>query len=314
MRKLKRYRPGKRIRQGIERLAARAAAAVIPCLSRRAVVRLSHVVSAVAYRVARRDRRIAEANLRVVFGESLPDAEQRRILRSAFQSFALMLLDTFWLGRDTRRRIEAVFELDETMREVVATRPAICITGHFGNWDVLGGALASAGMPLSSVAMPQQNVAIDRMLNVRREATGMRVIPREGALRKMLRELRAGRCVALLMDQNTRPREGGVFLPFCGLPVPVSQAVEVLQRRTGAALCIAFCLPAADGRYYSKHVKILRPAPAADDPLAVTRLVLAEIEAMVRHHPESWLWSYRRWRFVPAGQRLDEYPFYAMYD
>ena len=307
----RRDRLGRRIRQVFERVAARVAAALIPCLSRRAVVRLSHAAAAVACRVAGRDRRIAEANLRVVFGDALSAVEERRILRAAFQSFALMMLDTFWLGRDTRRRIASVFVMDERMREVLAIRPQICITGHFGNWDLFGVALAAAGMPLSSVAMTQQNVAIDRMLNARRALTGMQVIPRDGALRKLLRELRADRCVALLMDQNTRPEEGGVFLPFCGLPAPVSQVVDVLQRRTGATLCMGFCLPDADGHYHVHGIKAIRPEPTGDDPLAITRLVLTELEAAVRRYPEYWLWAYRRWRFVPDGCSLDDYPYYA---
>ena len=300
------------MRQQIECFAARMAARWIPRLSRRRVVQLSHLMAAVGSRVAVRDRRVAEANIRIVFGDALSTAERTRILRAAFQSFSLMLLDTFWLGRDTRQRIESIFAMDGTVRAAISIRPLICITGHFGNWDLFGAALAGAGMPLSSVAMPQQNAAIDQMLNARREATGMHVNPRDGALRKLLRELRENRCVALLMDQNTRPEEGGVFLPFCGLPVPVSQAVEVLQRRTGAALCVAFCLPDAQGCYHVRGVRVIQPEPSPNDPLAITRMILAELESAVRQFPEYWLWAYRRWRFVPEEASLSDYPHYAI--
>lgn len=287
-------------------------ARVIPRLSRRGVVRLSHLMARAGYAAAGRDRRTAEANLMVVFGDTLSTSERKRIIIASFQSFALMMLDTFWLGRDTRRRIESVFVHDELTRRIIAMRRLICITGHFGNWDVFGAALAAAGMPLSSVAMPQQNTTINQMLNAQREATGMRVIPRDGALRHLLRELRQDRCVALLMDQNTRPEEGGVFLPFFGLPVPVSPVVDVLHKRTGATLGLAWCLPDATGIYHVHDLHVVPPELPSDDPHAVTRAILRELEEAIRRYPEYWLWAYRRWRFIPAGSDARKYPFYAI--
>jgi len=35
------------------------------------------------------------------------------------------------------------------------------------------------------------------------------------------------------------------------------------------------------------------------------------LEPSIRKYPELWLWSYKHWRFKPAGPEGERYPFYA---
>jgi Kdo2-lipid IVA lauroyltransferase/acyltransferase len=117
--------------------------------------------------------------------------------------------------------------------------------------------------------------------------------------------------VALLMDQNILPRDGGAFVDFFGLPVPVSQAVFPLAARTGAPVAFAYCVADEQGRY---TVYLSAPVSVADlgaTPLAATQRVAAMSEAAIRQHPGCWLWMYRRWKWVPPERGLEGYPFYA---
>ena len=126
------------IREKLEWLAVRAGFAILPRLPRPWIVALSRGLGRLALMVSPKLRRIAEANLEVVFGTECPTEERNRILRRSYQSFALMLLDTFWFSRDTRERMETWVDLAPDVNGIYEAGPRVCLTLHLGNWEVLG--------------------------------------------------------------------------------------------------------------------------------------------------------------------------------
>jgi Kdo2-lipid IVA lauroyltransferase/acyltransferase len=305
-----------RLRQGIEALLICLFSAWIPRLSRDRVLRMAARWGDAGYRHARRLRSVGEANLLLAYGQELDDATREAILRSAFRNFALLLLDTFWFSRDTARRIQQWVIFDEAGFAPLF-RPAahICITAHLGNWEVLGMAFATGGHPLVSVAAPLDNPIVDQMFNDMRKRTGQQVISKHGALRHLIKTLRAQGKIAMLLDQNTKPSDGGLFVPFFGRPVPVSSAAAALWRRTGAEIFFGVCLPEPDGHYRVPPVERV-PTPSATDESPghieqVTAAIAQTTERYVRRYPGHWLWMYKRWKFVPPGESRERYPYYA---
>ncbi|MCX7007258.1 MAG: lysophospholipid acyltransferase family protein, partial [Kiritimatiellaeota bacterium] len=171
--------------------------------------------------------------------------------------------------------------------------------------------------PLASVVMPLANPAVDALFLRVRGDNGQQIIPRQGAVRHLLRALRAGHKIALLLDQNTLPEEGGQFVEFFGVPVPVSAAGSVLGLKTGALFFFGFCLPQPDGRYRMLSTGAFTPDPIppggdeAATVAALTQRTAAMIEQVVRAHPGQWLWMYKRWKFIAPGTDPARYPYYA---
>ena len=113
------------------------------------------------------------------------------------------------------------------------------------------------------------------------------------------------------MDQNTEPREGGEFVDFFHLPVPVSRIVGLLAAKTGAHVVFAFCSADRHGHYHMRTAGPVLSGITSSDISTVTQQVTRVIEEEVRNHPGQWLWMYRRWRFIPPGRDAAGYPFYA---
>lgn len=298
-----------RVRRRLEVLLAAGAVRVVPLLQRRTVLRVARAGGWLGYRVAWRARRIARANVRLAFGDALGDAETERIVRGAFETFALVMLDLFWFARDPVERIGRHVAFDESFRHYFDARPVIAAAAHFGNWEVMGQAAALAGHPCVSVAASLDNPRLDVMLAGWRSRTGQAIAFRDGAVRHLLKALREGGRVALVLDQNVRPAEGGVFVPFFGLPVAVSPAAAMLSGRTGAPVVMTFCLPDGQGGYRAAAEPLGRAADMGED--ALTAAIMAAIEKQIRRRPECWLWMYRRWKYIPPGGDAARYPFYA---
>ena len=309
--------PGLRLRQALEAPAMRLGLAVVPRLPRGAVRWLARRLGDAAYLVSARSRRLGLANLDLAFGAAKTPAEKRRILRESLRNFSLTMLDLLWFSRNSEARMARWFDVSPALRDTMARRVArVGVTGHFGNWELVGRYWALAAGSLTSVAMPLKNPAVGELLREARELTGQQIVAREGALKKLVRALRDGGTVGLLLDQNTDPEEGGTFADFFGKPVAVSPAAGILASMTGAEIIFAYALPRPDGTYRGELPHVIPAAEiAAMDRAtaaqALTRRITGFYEEAIRAHPECWLWSYKRWRHVPPGLPKDGFPYYA---
>ena len=309
--------PWLRLRQALEAPAMRLGLALVPRLPRGAVLALARGLGTAAYLFSARTRRLGLANLDLAFGAAKAPAEKRRILRESLRNFSLTMLDLLWFSRHSEARMARWLAVTSGMRDAMANRVArVGVTGHFGNWELIGRYWALAAGGLTSVAMPLKNPAVGELLRAARELTGQQIVEREGALKKLVRCLRAGGTVGLLLDQNTAPDEGGTFADFFGKPASVSPAAGSLASLTGAEIIFAYDLPQPDGTYLGEmphripaaEIATLDRATAAQE---LTQRITGFYEEAIRAHPECWLWSYKRWRHVPPGTPKDGFPYYA---
>ena len=309
--------PAKKIRQALEAPFTRLGLATIPRLPRRAVLGLARFLGRAAYVFSARSRRLGLANLDLAFGDTKTAAEKRRILRESMRNFSLVMLDLLWFSRDSAARMERWFKTAPSMQESLSSPVArVGVTGHFGNWELTGRYWALRTGSIMSVAMPLKNPAVDALLLGAREKNSQQIIAREGALKKLVRFLRDGGTVGLLLDQNTAPEEGGVFVEFFGKPVAVSPAAGILAPMTGAEILFGYALPRPDGTYLGETPHAISPAEIAalDRATAaqeLTQRITAFYEEAIRARPECWLWSYKRWRHMPAGMPTAGFPYYA---
>ena len=299
-------------RRPIETAAFRAGLAVIPQLPRRAVLGLAWLGGSLGFLFDARGRRIGRANLTVAFGNTKTPVEKRAILRAAYITMTRTFLDVIWFGTCPEKRLTKYVELDDSMQQLFLEKNQICITAHFGNWEVVGQIMALHGFPLHSIAMPVKNPEVDRLLIARREVTGQKIIPREGALRKLLGVLRGGGKTAFLVDQNTKESEGGIWVDYFGLPVPVTPAPAALAAKTGSEIFIGFCAPQQGGRYRVYITETIQPPENPDEETTrlLTQQILSAIEREVSKHPEHWLWMYKRWKAIHPDDDRSRYPRY----
>ncbi|MBW7909185.1 MAG: hypothetical protein H3C50_09790 [Kiritimatiellae bacterium] len=306
----------RRLRAGLEVRLAQWALRVIPTLTRPTLCHLARFLGRAAYFFGgSRTRDVADANLKLVF-PTLSNRERRRLSIKALQSFALSMLDVFWVTREPLRKLEALVAFHPSYELLFQPGAVICITAHMGNWELLGMAVSRrGGEPLTSVAATIKNPRVDALFNDLRQRTGQHIVARKGAVRSLLKTLREGRKIALVLDQNTKPVDGGVFVNFLGRPAPISSAPALLALRTGAPVIVGCMIPNAAGTYETLPMITVNTSHLPDDQdLAVQTLsqrIADVLSELIRQHPEHWAWSYKRWKFRPETSRAEDFPFYS---
>ena len=300
--------------RSLEFAAVRGVAAVIRLLPMPVVRAAGAALGRAAYFADGFHRRIALDNLGHAF-PSKSAAERRALARAMFAHFGSLLLELMKFGALSRDEMLRLIECEGEERVWEAYgqgRGVLFFTGHFGYWEMQAITQPLRVRPVSVLARPLDNPWLHAMLERIRTGTGNSVIYRQGAIRKVLRELGANRGIALLIDQHLHTPDA-VYVDFFRRPAATTSALAALALRTGARVIPVFALPLPRGRYRFVYEHPVEP-PQSDSPDAVrefTQRCTDVLEMYVRRHPELWLWMHRRWRdrepaLADTSMSLDE--------
>lgn len=261
-------------------------------------------------------RKLIIANLKIAFPEK-DNREIRKIARASCTHVVLFSMEFFWFTNRHDKLSKRMY-ISEEQKELMAKcreikTGLIWVVPHLGNWELGRIGISNAGFPMSVVARTMDNPHINSLINSSRKADGSEVIPAKGAVKGIIKALKQGSIIATLVDQNTRARDGGIFVDFFGLPVSASRAPAMFGRKFNAQLAISGAIRKGY-EYEMIFEKLPKSANEYSSDEALIQEIMKLLENLVRKHPEQYLWMYERWRYIP--ENIDQgkrqcYPYYA---
>jgi len=272
-------------------------------LPRRVAARLGRVVGVLFLYLLPETRRRVLAHLHLAYGGEKSAVEIGQIARRMFEHFGVSAVEILKFHHDPPT---FVLEGEEHLRAIVeAGRGGVLVTGHIGNWELLGAELVRRGWPLHVLARALRNERMDRWLLRLRSGFGVETIQRgeEGAAWKIRRAFREGGLIACLIDQDTKV--DGAFVDFFNRKAHTPTGAVRLAMRSGARLFTAFITRLPDGRHritIDPPIEMTRTANLADDLAVNTARLTTAIESQIRRAPEQWVWMHRRWKTRPEIQ------------
>jgi Kdo2-lipid IVA lauroyltransferase/acyltransferase len=242
-------------------------------------------------------RRIACRNLSL----ALPAADPRAITDGVFRSIARIILVFSRFPSITAENVSDWIRYQGLEHFIEAKRRGkgvLFATAHLGNWELSAFAHALMTEPMNIIVRPLDNARIDRIVELRRALSGNKIVQKKDAARAILRALGRNEAVGILIDQNASLEEGA-FVDFFGIPACAGLAFARMANHTGAAVIPGFALWSdTDRRYILKFYPIVE---MTGDDRADTAAIQKQLEAVIREHPDQWLWIHRRWKTRPPG-------------
>ena len=237
---------------------------------------------------------IAKTGLEIAFPEKT-DGEISQILKEqwdntgrTFAEFPIThRIKAFEDGRVTVKGLD-IFK---------ANAPAIIVTGHFANWEIMATVLTQSGLPVRITYRKINNPYIDARVRKQRERYGTKFLVQKSTHkggRELLEALKNGESIALLNDQKFNT---GVNVPFFGEGAMTAQGATRLALKTGRPL-----LPMAvtrDGANFTvtfyEPIELENTGNREADVLSGVMQVTQFIEDRIREAPAQWFWVHRRW-------------------
>jgi len=228
--------------------------------------------------------------------------DRELIVKGVFQSIARVMVSFAKLPRINKQNAHQWIRYEGLENFTAAQargRGVLVATGHLGNWELSAYTHALMTAPMHIVVRPLDNPRIDAFVERRRALSGNHIIRKKEAAREILRALKAGDAVGILIDQNTTPEEG-VFVDFFDRKACAGTAFVKFAHHSGAAVVPGFALWSEQEKRY-----VLRFYPEvamSGDVQADTQQVHSVLETVIREYPDQWLWIHRRWKTRPPGE------------
>ena len=295
-----------KLQTSLEYAAARIILSVVGALPFKQSIRLGRFFGLIAYVVASELRRTGEINLKLAFPEKTSE-ERRQLLKGCFESLG-RALGVFSHFADPPESILSVVEPTgiEHLDQVKASgRGAILFTAHLGAWELTSYGLSLLGHPFSFLVRPIDNPKIEKMVDRYRTRTGNRTLDKFSAARSMVKILRAGEFLGLLIDLNALEDEA-IFVNFFSVPASTNFMTAKLALRNDVPIIPVFAPWDKTRQKFllqvNEPIKFERSADEEADVRELTTRLTQHFEDQIRRYPDQWLWIHKRWKTRPPGE------------
>ena len=262
-------------------------------------------VGRLLYHLAPIRRGVVLANLRRVFAGRTSEAEIARIARAHYAHAARSLAELIrfaLLDGERRRALVRVENAEAMLGAARRGKGILVLTGHFGNWEIATVA-GIASFPqyrgrFHFVRRPLAPRWLDRLIAGRFRRAGLGLLPKRGALDRILDRLAANDAVVFVLDQHAGGRDG-VSVDFFGTPAWTFRSLALVALASGAPVVPAASWREPDGRHVLRFEEPLATIEEGDPDEVVrrnTRAYNEALERLVLRHPEQWFWMHRRWK------------------
>jgi Kdo2-lipid IVA lauroyltransferase/acyltransferase len=292
----------------LQYLAMRLVAMILHCFPVDANLRTAAMLGDVMFLVDRKHRERAMGNLRRSFPD-MPESRRRemarRSMRQLFQFFVEFLFTTRLVRLETWRQYVELRDFRRTLELLLDKRRGlILLTGHYGNWEILGYVLATLGFATTSVARTLDNPYFNEYVMGVRQRRGQRIIDKKGMTSEITTILDNGGTVGFIADQNAGSK--GLFVDFFGRKASTYKSIGLLAMTYSVPVVVGYARRLGESfRFEVAAQDIIYPQDwqSQDDPLRyITQRYTKAIEDFVREDPGQYLWVHRRWKSRPKGE------------
>jgi KDO2-lipid IV(A) lauroyltransferase len=291
----------------VEYASSRSVLAALGVMPPRIAIALGRAMGRIAYTSAGNLRRTGKRNLELAFPEK-SERQRTEILRSCFRSLGRELGVFSQFSTASPHTLLSLTDcegLEHLEAAKAQGRGVILFTGHLGAWELTSFALSLLGHPLSFLVRRIDNPKVERLVDDSRTRFGNKTLDKLSAARSMVKILRTGGTLGLLLDLNTLDDEA-IFVDFFGIPASTNFMVAKLALRTQAPIIPIFAPWEEEREKFvlriQQPVSIESGGNEEEDVLRLTAMLSLVVEENVRRYPDQWLWIHKRWKTRPPGE------------
>jgi len=262
---------------------------------------VSDVIYLLLYYIVGYRKVVVRTNLANSFPEK--SAEERlKIEKQYFKYLADLLVETVKMITISEASLRK--RMKPTNPELVdhyfkQGRSIIAAAGHYCNWE-----LAALGFSLLTeekriiVYKPLSNEGFNTFFNKIRGRFGAILVAMKQTLRTMISLKKELTFSVLVSDQTPVRHEINYFTTFLNQPTAVFLGIEKLAKLIDAVV-IFYKIDRVKRGYYTYTLVPLIEQPKQTAEYEITEAHVKFLEKIIQDNPQYWLWSHRRWKFMP---------------
>jgi Kdo2-lipid IVA lauroyltransferase/acyltransferase len=254
------------------------------------------------YYFLRQRRHIAQVNLQLCF-PTFNKQQHIELLKKHFAALGMGIIETgmaWWMKEKKFQQLGVIEGAEHLEKALQQGRGVILLSAHFTTLEIAA-RLVGKRYKIHTLYREQKNRLFNFFMERARKRSVAAIIPRDD-IRTIIKSLKNNIPIYYAADQDYG-RKHSVFVPFFGIPAATITATTRLTNINHSPIVPVFHYRDNNSPHYRVvFYPALENFPSADLETDLTR-VNQLIENAILVKPEQYLWTHRRFKTQPAGEK-----------
>ncbi|PWJ42030.1 lysophospholipid acyltransferase family protein [Sediminitomix flava] len=260
-----------------------------------------------AFNVFKKERAITIKNLSFVYGDSKSEEEILALAKNSWINLSKSIMEFI-----RYKNIKDLKDLDEYVEVKGAHyltqaqnygKGVLALTSHLGPFEMCLYYIAMKGYNIASTGSPLKHPKLQELMVENRSRNGASFFDRKKASIRIIRQLKAGNFMGVLIDQDSNKMQN-TFIDFFGKKCATPSGPALMVLKTGAVVLPIHCYRTENDKLVIEVEKPRVFKPTGDlesDIQEVTQEMHNYTEKMIRRFPDQWVWMHDRWKTRPLN-------------
>ena len=243
-----------------------------------------------------RSKKLIHTNIKKAFPKNNSD-EIKKLTKLMWNNYGRVFAEYMFIKDFRFEKIDSKIEIvgQEILDEIKKTnKPVVFISGHFSNFELMAMQIEKAGIKLSAIYRPLNNIFLNRVIErIRRKYICKNQIKKGIAgTRELIKYQKNNYSTALMIDQRVSE---GERVNFFNQKAYTTTIPAQLAKKFNMPIVPIFIERVNDTNF---KIKISKPLNflKSDSIIDITNKLNTILEGMILKNPGQWIWSHNRWK------------------
>jgi KDO2-lipid IV(A) lauroyltransferase len=243
-----------------------------------------------------RSKKLIHTNIKKAFPRN-NSVEIKKLTKLMWNNYGRVFAEYMFIKDFRFEKIDSKIEIigQEILDEIKkSNKPVVFISGHFSNFELMAMQIEKAGIELSAIYRPLNNIFLNRIMEKIRKKYICKNQIKKGiaGTRELIKFQRNNYSIALMIDQRVSE---GEKVNFFNQEAYTTTIPAQLAKKFDMPIVPIFIERVNDTNF---KIKISKPVNflKSDSIKDITSKLNVIIEEMILKNPTQWIWSHNRWK------------------
>ncbi len=257
-------------------------------------------IAFLAFKLNKKHKKIAYANLQLVYQDKLTHARKDEILYNSYKSLIFNMyefMENQTISHEKMFQKATLLNAKIIEKAIQNRRKIIYITAHYGGWELALPYIALKFGKLAVVNRKMDNPHIQKLYAKARDNNNITMLEKQVAAKGMIKAFKDNKAVAVVIDQHIGQ---GAKVKFLGQKDMATDSTSRLALKFDAVIIPIF--PLCNG-FRNYTIKVCDPIDVTqiefkteDKIQELTQIQTDVISQQIFEKPDDWFWQHKRFK------------------
>ena len=229
------------------------------------------------------------------FNSNLSEEQKEKIISSMWKNYGTTFIEYIFLKSFKEKKDQVEIIGSDVLKRITSNnKPAIFVSGHFSNFELMSMEITKRKIKLATIYRPLNNFFLNPLMeHIRRKYVCKNQIKKGiSGVKDSLEYIKMGYSIALMIDQRVSE---GERINFFKQPALTTTLPAQLALKFGLPIIPVFIERKKDGTYKIEFYNEIS-STNFKNKIDLTQKLNSILEEMIKKNPYEWIWTHNRWK------------------